>query len=257
MNIFLRLVIGSTAPVRPVVIAVFCCISLFFNGCGSVGQRLTFLRPPLSPNVGHVDKLKKMYQDEDQIAAYYGNATTGTPMSRRNKIVNDLLFLINDYYSAYELSWYATATGHSFASDITTLGLDTAATAVGAAGVKTILTAISTGVGGQKIAVQRDFFQNQNIAIIIKNMRAARAEVLAKIRSKTSKDVNTYPLEDALLDLQEYFAAGTVIGGIQYAQDTAALQKIIADEAAAQGKRVEKLGTLRAAQDALETSTEH
>ena len=144
------------------------------------------------------------------------------------------------------LSWYATATGHSFASDVTTLGLDTAATAVGAAGIKTILTAISTGVGGQKIAVQRDFFQNQNVALIIKNMRAARAETLAKIRSKTSKSVDEYPLQDALLDLQEYFAAGTIIGGIQHASDTAALQKIIADEAAAQGERVKKLGTLRA-----------
>jgi hypothetical protein len=242
MNISPRSVIGNKAPFRPVVIAAFCCISLFFNGCGSLGYKLTMLRPPLSPNDDHVKQLKVDYASDAVIAdRYHSYADKRTG---RNKIINDLLFLINDYYSAYELSWYATATGHSFASDVTTLGLDTAATAVGAAGIKTMLTAISTGVGGQKIAVQRDFFQNQNIALIIKNMRAARAEVLAKIRSKTSKSVDEYPLEDALLDLQEYFAAGTIIGGIQYASDTAALQKIIADDAAAQGQRVDKLGTL-------------
>jgi hypothetical protein len=117
-----------------------------------------------------------------------------------------------------------------------------------------MLAAISTGVGGQKIAVQRDFFQNQNIALIIKNMRAARSDVLVKIRAKTSKSIDEYPLEDALLDLQEYFAAGTVIGGIQHADDTAALQKIIADDAASQHARVDKLAALRTSQDAPKSS---
>ncbi len=241
---------------RVLVPLSFSCICLGFISCGSVGQRLTFLRPPLSPNVKHVTSLKSKYDNPEQIGSFYtnGDATYRTYKSRRNKIINELLFLINDYYSAYELSWYATATGHSFLSDLATLSLDTATTAVGGAGLKTMLAAISTGVGGQKIAVQRDFFQNQNIALIIKNMRAARADVLAKIRAKTSKDVDEYSLEDALLDLQEYFAAGTVIGGIQHADDTAALQKIIADEAAAQGERVNKLGALRASQDAAKSA---
>jgi hypothetical protein len=243
-------------------------------GCGSLGQKLTFLRPPISANVAHVETLKSAYSKDEDVQSFYLNGSVtrrdksgtvtsveslssaySTAKARRNKIINDLLFLINDYYSAYELSWYATAVGHGFLSDITTLGLDTAATATGTATVKTMLTAISTGVGGQKIAVQRDFFQNQNIALIIKNMRAGRGEVLSKIRSQTSKDVDEYSLEDALLDLQEYFLAGTVIGGIQHADDTAALQKIVADEAAAQGERVSKLTTARTSQTTEETAT--
>jgi hypothetical protein len=241
---------------RVLILIGLSCVCLFVTSCGSVGQKLTFLRPPLGPNVDHSASLKDKYENQGQIEVFYNRSNTSYPtrISRRNKIINDLLFLINDYYSAYELSWYATATGHSFLSDLTTLSLDTATTAVGGAGLKTMLAAISTGVSGQKIAVQRDFFQNQNIALIIKNMRAARANVLANIRAKTAKDVNEYPLEDALLDLQEYFGAGTVIGGIQHADDTAALQKIIADEAAAQHDRVDKLAALRTSQDASKSS---
>ena len=236
-------------------LTLFSCLFFTFAGCGSLGHKLTFLRPAIGPNDAYVKSLQDKYKNPEAIGAFYsGRTSSATPISRRNQVINELLFLINDYYSTYELSWYATATGHSFLSDLTTLGLDTATTAVGGAGLKTMLAAISTGVGGQKIAVQRDFFQNQNIALIIKNMRAARSDVLVKIRAKTSKSIDEYPLEDALLDLQEYFAAGTVIGGIQHADDTAALQKIIADDAASQHARVDKLAALRTSQDAPKSS---
>jgi hypothetical protein len=241
------------AQVVPKLI-LFSCLLFSFAGCGSLGHKLTFLRPAIGPNDEYVKSLQAKYKNPQAVEDFYRGATSSPLKSRRNQIVNELLFLINDYYSAYELSWYATATGHSFLSDLTTLGLDTATAAVGGAELKTMLAAISTGVGGQKIAVQRDFFQNQNIALIIKNMRAARADVLVKIRAKTPKSTDEYPLEDALLDLQEYFAAGTVIGGIQHADDTAALQKIIAEDAASQNARVDKLAALRTAQDKPKSS---
>lgn len=217
------------------------CAGTFTGGSGN----LTLLRPALPPNDARVRTLVTKYSNEDAIEAFYrygvdearvvgadGKTVTVVTTyrdlkSRRNKIIFDLIFVINDYYDKYELARYATVTGSNFAGDVITSGLDAASTAVGGAGVKTILSAISTGVGATKAAAQRDFLQSQNISLLIQKMRVLRGEVYTRIQTKLVQSVDVYPLEAALIDLQDYFHAGTLIGAMQaLANDTGAAKLV-------------------------------
>lgn len=230
--------------------------ALLLAGCAN--HNASFLRPKLPPNDARVTQLVAFYSDEQKVAEFYrggigsgqivdsgGNVvsrqTYGTMEARRNKIVYDLMFVINDYYDRYELSRYATVVGLGFAGDVGTLGLDTAATAVSGAGVKTILTAISTGIGGTKIAAQRDFLQNQNVGLLIQKMRQLRGEVFQRIQGHLHETVDAYPVEAAFLDLQNYFHAGTLIGAVQALSNETGAAKLVNEAADSQNTRAQAL----------------
>jgi hypothetical protein len=239
-------------PVARLFPSLITVAAVLLNGCAS--HDVSYLRPKLPPNDARVTSLVAFYSQEEKVAAFYqagidsarvadssGNVITqytyGSMEARRNKIIYDLIFIINDYYDRYELSRYATVAGIGFAGDVATLGLDTAATAVGGAGLKTLLAAISTGVGGTKIAAQRDFLQNQNVGLLVQKMRQLRGEVFQRLQSRLHDPVEAYPLEAALVDLQDYFHAGTLIGAIQALSNETGADKLITEAADAQNTR--------------------
>ena len=236
---------------------------LLLSGCAGTfpSSNSSLLRPKLPPNDDYVRSLAWEYQHQEEVqdfllsgrfhsrdrngkVIYYGrqpyvdlSAQYRTLEARRNKIVYDLVFVVNDYYDKYELSRYATATGAGFLGDVVTLGLDTAATAVGGAGLKTILAGISTGVGGTKIAAQRDFLQNQNIAQLVQRMRVLRGKVYEQLQKNLKQPIADYPLEAALIDVQRYFHAGTLLGAIQDIVNETGAQKLVQDAADRQDVR--------------------
>lgn len=239
------------------VIGLSGCAGTFTGGSGN----LTLLRPALPPNDARVRTLVAKYSNEDAIEAFYrygvdeakvvgADGKTVTVVtnyrdlrSRRNKIIFDLIFVINDYYDKYELARYATVTGSNFAGDVITSGLDAASTAVGGAGVKTILSAISTGVGATKAAAQRDFLQSQNISLLIQKMRVLRGEVYTRVQTKLVQSVDVYPLEAALIDLQDYFHAGTLIGAMQALANDTGAAKLVNDASDPDNAKAQALAT--------------
>lgn len=239
-------------------------ISALGCGCDSL-QNLSYLRPKLGPNEMHALTLASTYQDEERIHNFIRTGIVryryvrpdgsgpafqdedqdlseiyATLEARRNKVVNDLLFLINFYYDQYELSWYASSTGMNFAGDVAILGLNLASTAVGGAEIKSILSAIAAGIGGVKIAGQRDFFRNQDVGLIVQRMRSLRSRALTTLKSKMRLSIENYPLEESLLDLQSYFQAGTVLGAIQSINDESSFIRLgggdLLSQASRQGK---------------------
>ncbi len=252
---------NPSSVVRYIVLAVTLLITL--PGCSHSNTSL--LRPRMPVHDARIKSLVAFYSDEQKVAAFYrggidfaqvadssGIITTAhtysTIEARRNKILYDLIFLINDHYDRYELSRYATVTGLSFGGDVATLGLDTAATAVGGAGVKTILTAISAGIGGTKIAAQRDFLQNQNIALLIQKMRQLRQEVYTRMQAHMKSPESDYPLEAGFLELQQYFHAGTLIGAMQALSNETGAAQLITEARDAQNVRAQALVTAAAEQ---------
>ena len=251
---------GRSGPpwLRPLIILV---ISVLGSGCGSLNN-LSYLRPKLGPNELHALTLAATYQDEARIHYFmrtgvmryrYVRRDAGSPgfqdedqdlgeiystlKARRNKVINDLLFLINFYYDQYELSWYASSTGTNFVGDAAILGLNLASTAVGGTEIKTILSAISAGLGGVKIAAQRDFFRNQDVGIIVQRMRSLRSRALTALKPKMRLSIEDYPLEESLLDLQSYFSAGTVLGAIQSINDESSYMRLAGGDLLAQANR--------------------
>jgi cell division septum initiation protein DivIVA len=208
------------------------------------------LRPPLAPNTAYVNALKKKYepvgppQPKSKAFSETIHEDAAEPEGR-NKIINELLYLVNDYYDRYELRWYATSAGVEAGADITTLGLDLGSAVAGTNSLKTILSTISAGIGGSKLALERDILQNQNMALIVRTMRESRKAKYEVIRIKMALPVNDYPIEEALIDIQEYWHAGTVIGAVQKLHNQTSSDAALKSEIERQQERVNQIKTLQ------------
>jgi len=217
----------------------------------------------MAPNDAHVQFLMNTYAGQSpeassamqraidaqkDIGIKYNKLLEPEKTAKRNQIVNDLVFLINDYYDKYEVRWFATSSGIAAGSDIATLGLDTIVAASSGKQIRTILAAVSTGIGGSKIALEKDVLKNQSISVIIHTMRAARTKQYTDLQLKLkAQNATDYPLEEALVDVQNYFHAGTVLGALQELDTAAANTDRLAKDVDDQKARLKSLVDMRKA----------
>ncbi len=118
--------------------------------------------------------------------------------------------------------------GFDLIGTVSVIGVNAVGSLTGGTETKAILHAISGGIEGTKTAVDKDILQGQNTLAIITKMRELRSKKLTPLLKGMGTDtLDAYPMEQALIDLGEYYNAGTF---------TVALQDIIATA----GKEKEK-----------------
>lgn len=154
----------------------------------------------------------------------YANATDiAFKVTRRNQILQELIWVIDQNYGDFEQSYYGSDAGINFGGDVLNLGLTGVAAVSGTAHVKSILSAIATGATGVKTSYLKNFYDQQTRTAVVQQMRASRATELATIQDKDhmkasvvqSGGVAAYGLEQGLSDIDSYFNAGTIIGALQ------------------------------------------
>lgn len=170
-------------------------------------------------------------------------------VARRNQILQELIFLIDQNYSVFESKYYGSDASVNFAGDVVNLGLTGVSSVTGTAHLKSVLSAIATGTTGIKTSYEKNFYDQQTRSAVVQKMRAGRATQLALIQDQNHMKapvvcpaagcpaiagvaVTPYSLETGMSDIDTYFEAGTVIGALQ-AIATSAGQ----DQGAAQSKQ--------------------
>ena len=185
--------------------------------------------------------MEKEFETAGLITNYYAMAKTNAPeenkKAERNKIIDGRLALINLNYNQFIAQFSVTRQTLDFGTEITQLGLNLATTAVGGESTKTILGAISSGVTGGKIAIDKNFFFEKTVSVLVSSMNAQRKVMLAPLLIGMTNSTTVYPLTQALADIDAYYFAGTFIGALQAIQADAGSKEIKADE---------KLDTVRA-----------
>ena len=189
-----------------------------------------------------IKQLEAVYAKPDLIPKYYAmtNASEPEKKAARNEIVTGRIALINLNYNQFVGQFTFEKQTLDAAVDITELGLNLATTAVGGAEAKTILGAVSAGVTGSKLAIDKNFFYEKTVPVLVTSMNAERKTALLPIITGISKSTDDYPLVQALSDLDTYYFAGTFIG---------ALQAIQADAGAKGKKAQDKIDSIRFAED--------
>lgn len=181
----------------------------------------------------------------DALVRKYGAATdsdileAGRTGESRNRILNNLVLLVDMNYHEIEKRLYGEKSWADFGGSVAVIGVTTASALAGGESVKTTLAAIASALEGTRVAFDRDVLQNQNILALIAKMRAQRAEKLLILRHGMRKSTATYPLEEGLVDVANYHNAGTIVGALQDIIDKAGAQKAEADDAL---KRVSNSG---------------
>lgn len=69
----------------------------------------------------------------------------------------------------------------------------------------------ATAFQGTRLSFDKNFFEEKTTEALVSQMRASRTTLKAQIlRSLSRRDVNSYPLEAAWMDIVSYYHAGTI-----------------------------------------------
>jgi len=169
--------------------------------------------------------LQTQYEYSRSIPDYYKKvATAPDEAARRNlrdEFVVGRLTLYNLQYLKYISQFSLDAATVDSALDITKIGVDLATTVTGTAETKSILGAISTGLTGSRLSLEKNFFEQKTVQALVSQMNAQRKAALVPIVEGLAQDTNKYPITTAIVDLYNYYGAGTLQGALQGIQEDA------------------------------------
>jgi hypothetical protein len=138
-------------------------------------------------------------------------------VARRNQILRELIFLIDQNYYSFESHFYGSQAVLNVGGDFVNLGLTGVTSVTGSAHLKSVLSALATGTTGLKTSVDKNFFDQQTRAAIVQKMRAGRASQLAILQDEDhmKAGLTKYSLETGLADVYTYYDEGTLVGALQ------------------------------------------
>lgn len=194
----------------------------------------------------HVADLQKKYGTEKTLKQAISQVSDG---KSRNELLNDFIFLIDTNYNFWEKNLYNKKAYADFGTDFTSATLNAVGGAVGAKAAKTTLSLIAGGLTGTKAEFNSDVLQNQNLLAIISKMRASRAEKLLTLQkgmyqgtisnpSTVPTSVDSYTIDQGMVDLVAYYEAGTFVNALQDIIDKAGKDKAKADSTSTKMKGI-------------------
>jgi hypothetical protein len=135
--------------------------------------------------------------------------------ARRNAILYEYIWLVDASYDSYEAKFFSGQAYVATAVDFSTMGLNAASAVTGTAALKSVLSVIAGGITGSNASYQKNFFDQQTREVVVGVMRSARLTQLAVIETGMASNSDAYTLQQGLLDVSEYYRAGTVIGALE------------------------------------------
>jgi hypothetical protein len=225
------------------------CLFLLFAfllcaGCNTARRGLTGADKPELLDANHLGTFSYTKPIVPTDRPYYwteyakaGEGLTGPEKDQarravRNQILSDLQAIIDYNYHSFENGLRGDVAIKNTSVDIITLGLTATATAVGAKEVKTILSAIATGVVGANASVDKNVFQSNTVQALQLEMRKLRSDIGLKIKNGMEKADADYPLQKGIDDIVDYYYAGSI---------TDALLGLVKDTGVAEKKSTDAL----------------
>ena len=185
--------------------------ALLLSGCS-----LTSMQQPVVPGLDvYQQQLAQRFEAGIPLEAY-------DDQLQRNRVVDEMVSLVDQSFYDYELSLYTTAATVNTISDAITVGAGAGA-AVATGGTSQILGALAATLAATRVSIDKNFFAEQSRIALIVKMSALRAGVLEEIEESKDQPVEEYSLSAAMRDVLRYARAGTVLAALQaIAEDSGA-----------------------------------
>jgi hypothetical protein len=188
------------------------------SGCAAVKRNAVGYTKPDTPVELNATTLQFNYTtpaSSNYFRTAYAAAKTnsqpfGDQQAVRNQIIDELMALIDQDFHKFEFNLENFNNGRNLVASLASLGLTTAATVVGGAETKTILSAIAGGVIGANLAVDKVIFKELAIQAIRNQMRTMRAQKAPIIKTSKQLTVSEYGLNATLADIIDYYYCGYV-----------------------------------------------
>jgi hypothetical protein len=128
----------------------------------------------------------------------------------RNDIAYTMLTLIKHYHDATTDDVYELTAGIASAFDIFSMAMGGLGAATGSSADKAAYSALAAFGIGTRSALSKNILAEQTSQAILMQMEAMRIEQETKVRDALKRTDTDYPLQAALTDLFDYYAAGSV-----------------------------------------------
>ena len=186
---------------------------LFFvlSGCSSIFVQ----RPDKTIEIDDIIKYTDVVLTPEKINICY-NAPS---VLCRNDIIQTAILGIDTNYTEFENKLYSIDKKVSFFSTLTTLGLN----AIGTISGTSLFSALSSAVVGASADYSDKVLQGKAISSIGAQMKANRSNALIKLIIGLKAPVEEYGLSQAIIDLQNYYTAGTLISAYDSLSEVASI----------------------------------
>lgn len=156
---------------------------------------------------------------------------------QRNRLLSEFIWSVDRNYDRFEIQFYSNQAATDVASDFISMGLAGGAVLTGNGHTKTILAMIASFATGAHASIDARWYNSQTREAIVSEMRALRATQLALIEQSMEATLSAYTLDQGILDVQAYYAAGSVVSGLQAISETASSHADAAQKALQQMRR--------------------
>ncbi|MBD9355934.1 hypothetical protein [Methylomonas albis] len=149
-----------------------------------------------------------------KIIETYNKKTGEDKKLYRDEVVHGRLRAIDLQFEAFEKQIQLEKNSMDMGIDLAVLGLSGAGTMAGGAATKAILAAISGGLTGADLSIDKSLYYEKTMPVLFSQMEAMRATQLVNIYKGLEQDTSRYPLSRALFDIDTYYKVGTIPGAI-------------------------------------------
>ena len=159
----------------------------------------------------------------DRSVAQYNLATDEpTRMFYRNEAIDARVAAIDLRYTEFESALMRERQGVGLLTTMTELALTGTIPLVGSTDAKNLLGGAASFVTGSWSAYYDEVLLKTTAQVIISQMQGNRAKVKTRILLKRPQSTALYTLSAALSDVEDYYRAGTLVGGIVQAAEVVA-----------------------------------
>lgn len=132
----------------------------------------------------------------------------------RDFIVNSAVRAVDLQFDLFRQQLFRSSGALNLGSDLAVLGLSAAGALIVPATTKGVLAGISGFVTGSKASIDKNLLFDKTVLVMLGRMEALRKEAFLTLQRGLVTDWESYPLSAALVDVEAYYAAGTIPAAI-------------------------------------------
>lgn len=170
-------------------------------------------------------KYLETFFSEAIFADYDKRSNNPAKRDYRNKVVGARVRAIDIQYARFSKELFQRSAEINLRSDGTTLALGAAGAVSTVSSSQAIISALSGFNTGMKTSIDKNVLFESTASVIFQQMEANRAAALVPIYQGYSLGVEDYPLMRALLDVEAYYRAGTIMAAVSSISRTSGEQQ--------------------------------
>ncbi len=198
-------------------------LSLFVMGCSSISGHPSRTVDPSK----ELQTLEPYFSND--VISIYDRKNNSEKNEYRNAVIQARIRAIDINYNIFLDNISSESKSLNVGTDSTVLLLGTAGAISTVSSTQAILSATSATVTGVKTSFDKNAYYDSTIPALIAQMNASRKSLLANIYLGLASDYSKYSLIKALIDVEDYFQAGTIPGAVNAISQSSGEQKTTAE----------------------------